>query len=124
MIDYIIVGNGLAGISFSEIALNANKKILVFDNNSQPSSRVAGGLYNPVVLKRFSEVWKAKEQIDFAFPLYHQIQKYLPHPFPHTATIPANILRFSHLITRGRSNQRRTKTALKQKCKWEAISHK
>lgn len=77
MIDYIIVGNGLAGISFSEIALNANKKILVFDNNSQPSSRVAGGLYNPVVLKRFSEVWKAKEQIDFAFPLYHHIQKKL-----------------------------------------------
>ncbi|MQP51906.1 MULTISPECIES: FAD-binding oxidoreductase [unclassified Flavobacterium] len=77
MIDYIIIGNGLAGISFSEIALNANKKILVFDNNSQPSSRVAGGLYNPVVLKRFSEVWKAKEQIDFAFPLYHHIQKKL-----------------------------------------------
>ena len=77
MIDYIIVGNGLAGISFSEIAHNANKKILVFDNNSQPSSRVAGGLYNPVVLKRFSEVWKAKEQIDFAFPLYHHIQKKL-----------------------------------------------
>jgi glycine oxidase len=81
MIDYIIVGNGLAGISFSEIALNANKKILVFDNNSQPSSRVAVGLYNPVVLKRFSEVWKAKEQIDFAFPLYHQIQKKLKVTF-------------------------------------------
>jgi hypothetical protein len=74
MIDYIIVGNGLAGISFAEIALQNNKSIFVFDNNSQPSSRVAGGLYNPVVLKRFSEVWKAKEQIDFAFPLYHTIQ--------------------------------------------------
>ena len=74
MIDYIIVGNGLAGISFAEIALQQEKSIYVFDNNSQPSSRVAGGLYNPVVLKRFSEVWKAKEQIDFAFPLYHAIQ--------------------------------------------------
>jgi hypothetical protein len=74
MIDYIIVGNGLAGISFAEIALQNNKSIFVFDNNSQPSSRVAGGLYNPVVLKRFSEVWKAKEQIDFAFPLFHTIQ--------------------------------------------------
>jgi glycine oxidase len=77
MIDYIIVGNGLAGISFAEIALQNNKSIYVFDNNSQPSSRVAGGLYNPVVLKRFSEVWKAKEQIDFAFPLYHNIQSKL-----------------------------------------------
>ena len=77
MIDYIIVGNGLAGISFAEIALQNNKSIYVFDNNSQPSSRVAGGLYNPVVLKRFSEVWKAKDQIDFAFPLYHNIQSKL-----------------------------------------------
>ena len=74
MIDFIIVGSGLAGISFAEIALNADKSIIVFDDNSQPSSRIAGGLYNPVVLKRFSEVWKAKEQLDFAFPLYHQIQ--------------------------------------------------
>ena len=68
MIDFIIVGNGLAGISFAEIALQNNKSIFVFDNNSQPSSRVAGRLYNPVVLKRFSEVWEAKEQIVFAFP--------------------------------------------------------
>lgn len=77
MIDYLIVGNGLAGISFAEIALQHGKSLYVFDNNSQPSSRVAGGLYNPVVLKRFSEVWKAKEQMDCAFPLYHRIQSKL-----------------------------------------------
>lgn len=87
MIDYLIVGNGLAGISFSEIALQNNKTILVFDNNSQPSSRIAGGLYNPVVLKRFSEVWKAKEQLDFAFPLYHQIEKKLQVIFDYKIPI-------------------------------------
>jgi glycine/D-amino acid oxidase-like deaminating enzyme len=87
MIDYIIVGNGIAGISFSEIALKANKKILVFDNNSQSSSRIAGGLYNPVVLKRFSEVWKAKEQLEFAFPLYHQIEDKLNVVFDYKIPI-------------------------------------
>ena len=87
MIDFIIVGNGLAGISFSEIALQNNKSIFVFDNNSQPSSKVAGGLYNPVVLKRFSEVWKAKEQIDFAFPLYHKIQERLNVVFDYELPI-------------------------------------
>lgn len=87
MIDYIIVGNGLAGISFAEIAIKANKSILVFDDNSQPSSRIAGGLYNPVVLKRFSEVWKAKEQLDFAFPLYHQIQEKLNVVFDYKIPI-------------------------------------
>ena len=63
MIDYLIIGSGLAGISFSEIALQNNKSILVLDNNSQNSSKIAGGLYNPVILKRFSEVAQAKEHL-------------------------------------------------------------
>jgi glycine oxidase len=63
MIDYLIIGSGLAGISFSEMALQNNKSILVVDNNSQNSSKIAGGLYNPVILKRFSEVWQAQEQL-------------------------------------------------------------
>jgi hypothetical protein len=25
--------------------------------------KIAGGLYNPVILKRFSEVWQAQEQL-------------------------------------------------------------
>ncbi|HBS52678.1 MAG TPA: FAD-dependent oxidoreductase, partial [Flavobacterium sp.] len=54
MIDYLIVGCGLAGISFAEEALKHNKTILVLDNDSQSSSKIAGGLYNPVILKRFS----------------------------------------------------------------------
>ena len=63
MIDYLIVGSGLAGISFSEIALQNNKSIIVLDNNSQNSTKIAGGLYNPVILKRFSEVGQAKEHL-------------------------------------------------------------
>jgi glycine oxidase len=63
MIDYLIIGSGLAGIGFSEIALQNGKAILVMDDNSQNSSRIAGGLYNPVILKRFSEVWQAQEQL-------------------------------------------------------------
>ena len=63
MIDYLIIGSGLAGISFAEVALQNDKSIYVFDNNSQNSSKIAGGLYNPVILKRFSEVWLAQEQL-------------------------------------------------------------
>lgn len=70
MKDYLIVGSGLAGIAFAELALQNNKTITVFENYSQNSSFVAGGLYNPVILKRFSEVWKAKEQIVLAQSFY------------------------------------------------------
>lgn len=74
MIDYLIVGCGLAGISFSEIALKNDKSILVIDDTSQVSSRVAGGLYNPVILKRFSEVWKAEEQLHLMEDFYNNIE--------------------------------------------------
>ena len=87
MIDFIIVGNGLAGICFAEIAIQNKKSIIVFDDNSQPSSKIAGGLYNPVVLKRFSEVWKAKEQLDIAFPLYKTIEEKLNITFDYKIPI-------------------------------------
>ena len=69
-VDYIIVGLGLAGIAFAEELRKNNKSFLVFEDNSQNSSLVAGGMYNPVVLKRFTPVWNAKEQLEIAIPFY------------------------------------------------------
>lgn len=74
MVDYIIVGSGLAGIAFAEIALEHNKTIVVFDNGSQSSSKIAGGLYNPVILKRFSVVWQAQEQLNLMRSFYRNIE--------------------------------------------------
>ena len=83
MIDFIIVGSGLAGVSFANIALEAGKKIFVFDNQSQPSSTVAGGMYNPVVLKRFTEIWKAQEQLDITQSFYPKLQEKLNEVFDY-----------------------------------------
>ena len=77
MIDYLIIGSGLAGISFAETALQHDKSIFVFDNNSQNSSRIAGGLYNPVILKRFSEVWLAQEQLVLMNDFYSVLEEKL-----------------------------------------------
>jgi glycine oxidase len=74
-IDYIIVGFGLAGIAFCEQLRNAQKSFVVFDDQSQQSSVVAAGLYNPVILKRFTEVWKAKEQLALALPFYKKLEQ-------------------------------------------------
>jgi glycine oxidase len=73
MIDYIIVGSGLAGISFAEVGLLNNKRIVVFNDDSQNSSKIAGGLYNPVILKRFSEVWQAQEQLQLMDIFYSRL---------------------------------------------------
>ncbi|WP_372756374.1 NAD(P)/FAD-dependent oxidoreductase [Mariniflexile sp.] len=73
-VDYIIVGIGLAGISFCEQLRANNKTFVVFDNTSQQSSTVAGGLYNPVVLKRFTPVWMCKEQLNIALQMYANLE--------------------------------------------------
>ncbi len=73
-VDYIVVGIGIAGISFCEQLRANGKAFVVFDDGSQRSSTVAGGLYNPVVLKRFTSVWKSSEQLDIALPLYANIE--------------------------------------------------
>ena len=77
MLDFIIVGSGLAGIAFAEKALQNQKSIFVFNNQCQNSSRIAGGLYNPVILKRFSEVWQAKEQLNLLYPFYASLENKL-----------------------------------------------
>jgi len=73
-VDYIIVGCGLAGISFCEQLIANNKSFIVINNHSQQASLVAGGVYNPVVLKRFSVVWKSVEQLAIALPMYKAIE--------------------------------------------------
>lgn len=76
-VDFIIVGCGLAGIHFCELAIRHNKTVLVIDNNSQQSSTVAGGLYNPLVLKRFTPVWKGEEQLELVKTTYDALEKKL-----------------------------------------------
>lgn len=77
MLDYIVVGLGLAGISFCEQLENNNKSFKVISDDSQTSSVVAGGLYNPVILKRFTLAWNAKEQLQKALPFYEKLEKKL-----------------------------------------------
>ena len=77
MLDYLIVGLGLAGVSFCQQLEKHGCTYRVINNTSQTSSLVAGGLYNPVVLKRFTLAWKAKEQLNIAKPYYAQLEKKL-----------------------------------------------
>lgn len=86
MLDYLIIGSGLAGIAFAETALQHHKSVLVLDNDSQHSSSVAAGLYNPVILKRFSKLQDAAEQLQALRMFYQKIEPqinakvYFPKP--------------------------------------------
>ena len=81
MIDYLIVGSGLAGISFAEQALRNQKTVFVIDTNLQNSSKIAGGLYNPVILKRFSKIKDAQCQLHLMNEFYQIIESKLNTKF-------------------------------------------
>ncbi|WP_281541302.1 NAD(P)/FAD-dependent oxidoreductase [Maribacter aestuarii] len=77
MVDYLVVGLGLAGTSFCETLYRNNKSFVVFNDDSQTSSLVAGGLYNPVILKRFTLSWNAEEQLAVANEFYPELESRL-----------------------------------------------
>lgn len=77
MVDYLVVGLGLAGISFCETLEGAGKGFKLISDRSQQASRVAGGLYNPVILKRFTLAWKAGEQLELALSFYQGLERKL-----------------------------------------------
>src|SRR6478609_11347593 len=80
-VDYLIIGSGLAGISFAETCLLNHKTIMVINNNSQNSTTIAGGLYNPVVLKRFTKIWEAESQLEISIPFYKTLEEKLSEKF-------------------------------------------
>lgn len=77
MKDLIIVGGGIAGTTLAWQWFLRGKSIHWIADDKESSSHVAAGVFNPVVLKRFSPVWKAEEQLDMVFPFYNQVKDYL-----------------------------------------------
>lgn len=59
--DVIIVGHGIAGMSLSVTLSKSNISHIVIDSGEQNASKIAAGVYNPIVLKRFNTIWKADE---------------------------------------------------------------
>ena len=86
-IDYIIVGAGLAGLCMSQICLKYKMSFIVIDDAQRTSSKVAGGMFNPVVLKRFTSIWEADAQLKLADEFYPEVEKLLNTSFYHKLPI-------------------------------------
>jgi glycine/D-amino acid oxidase-like deaminating enzyme len=77
MKDVLIVGGGIAGTTLAWQWHLQGKSIHWIADDAVSSSHVAAGIFNPVVLKRFSPVWKAEEQLEVLVPFYTQVQEQL-----------------------------------------------
>ncbi len=75
-VDYIIVGQGLAGSVLAFKLIEQGKKVIVIDEGKEStSSKVAAGMCNPIVFKRLTKSWKIDELHQSAKDFYQNQEK-------------------------------------------------
>jgi glycine/D-amino acid oxidase-like deaminating enzyme len=74
MLNYIIVGAGLAATAFIQQLRKQKRSFIVISDDSYQSSMVAGGLYNPVILKRFTASYNAWHQTKLMRVYYNDLE--------------------------------------------------
>jgi len=89
-VDFIIVGQGLAGTLLAGELIRRNKTLMVFDDPNQSSaSEVAAGIINPVIFRRMTKSWL----VDDAFPLMESTLKYFERLLQVQLYFPAKMLK-------------------------------
>jgi glycine/D-amino acid oxidase-like deaminating enzyme len=76
-VDYIVVGLGIAGVCICEQLDRNGKEFVVFDSASNGATSVSGGVFNPVILKRFTMSWNAKAHLGASTLFYKSLSKKL-----------------------------------------------
>ena len=90
MLDYIIVGQGIAGSVLALELLNKGLTIKVIDNNHhKSSSKIAAGLVHPMSFKRTILSWNAELLSEYSIGYYKKKEKELDASFFE----PLNFLR-------------------------------
>lgn len=87
-VDYLIVGQGIAGTMLSYFLLRRNKKIHVVDDIPRwSSSKIAAGLFNPITGQRMVKTWRVEELFPFAEKIYQTLEGELNVAFYHKINI-------------------------------------
>jgi len=92
-VDYVIVGDGFAAIFFAHQLIKNGKSFKLFsEGNENSASKICAGVCNPLVLKRFTKIWKDEEQIEYLQIILSEIEKYLKKNY----LIRENVVRIFH----------------------------
>jgi len=96
-VDYIIVGQGLAGSCLIQTLLHEKQTVeVIASSTKKSSSEVAAGLYNPVTGKKMLLTWNA----EILFPLLEEFYKKIEKEFQTKIIYPKKIFRpFSDIQT-------------------------
>lgn len=84
-VDYIIVGQGLAGSCLALQLIKENKRILVIDQFDEHSAtQAAAGLFNPVTGRVMSKTWKADTLFPYLHDFYREAEALTGNKFFHS----------------------------------------
>ena len=87
-IDYLIVGQGLAGSILAFELLVRDRKVIVIDKKeNNKSSAVAAGLYNPITGRKMVKTWRAADLFPYLTNFYSELQDILRDRFFHPMPI-------------------------------------
>lgn len=87
-VDYIIVGQGIAGSAVAAQLLKRGKRICVFDTfDKNSSSHVAAGLFNPVTGIKMIKTWQADVLFDYLHAFYPEVERITGVKFFHSKEI-------------------------------------
>lgn len=75
-IDFLLIGQGLAGTALGYRLKKAGKKIKLIDlGDENRSSRIAAGLYNPVTGRKMVKTWNADLIFPEIVPFYRELEQ-------------------------------------------------
>ena len=81
-VDYLIIGQGLAGTWLSYHLLKLGKTLLVIDKFQENSaSNVASGIINPITGRKLVKSWQVDTLLPFAKQAYQELEKKLNQQF-------------------------------------------
>ncbi|MDZ4847021.1 MAG: FAD-binding oxidoreductase [Chitinophagales bacterium] len=75
MVDYLIIGQGIAGSMLTWFLTKANQKVFLIDEfHPNSASQVATGVINPITGKRLVKSWRIDELLPFAKNTYTELE--------------------------------------------------
>lgn len=75
-IDFLIIGQGLAGTTLGYLLQKEGYQVLIFDTPDQnQSSRIAAGLYNPVTGRKMVKTWMGEVIFPQIEPFYRELEE-------------------------------------------------
>lgn len=105
-VDYLLVGQGIAGTILAHFLLESGCSVHVVDDaNPRSSTAVAAGLINPITGRNFVKSWRVEEFLPVAVETYKSLEKKFNTKFYH----PRNIVRA--IFNAGEQNEWLAKSA-------------